>query len=78
MKEWEVIFADQKGEPTSLLISSEQRPSEEEAARVIRSRLFPLLDELDLNDFQDRTHSPTARWLKEQNGVSISSISPRP
>ncbi len=78
MKEWEVIFADQKGEPTSLLISSEQVPSEEEAARAIRSQLFPVMDELDLNDFQDRTQSPTARWLKEQNGVSITSIREMP
>lgn len=78
MKEWEVIFADQKGEPTSLLISSEHVPSEEEAARAIRSQLFPVMDELDLNDFQDRTQSPTARWLKEQNGVSITSIREMP
>ncbi|CAM3981793.1 hypothetical protein CCOS865_01735 [Pseudomonas reidholzensis] len=74
MKEWEVIFADQKGEPTTLLLTAEQRPSDEEAARAIRTKLFPLLDELDLNDFQDRSQSPTARWLKEQSGVTISDI----
>jgi hypothetical protein len=32
------------------------------------------MDELDLNDFQDRAPSPTARWLKEQNGVTITRI----
>lgn len=78
MKEWEVIFADQKGEPTTLLMHGDQCPSEEEAARAIRSHLFPVMDELDLNDFQDRTQSPTARWLKEQNGVIITTIRPVP
>lgn len=78
MKEWEVRFADQKGEPQSLLLNAEQRPSEEDAARAIRSRLFPLMDELDLNDFQDRSFSPTVRWLKEQNGVTITAIDEAP
>ncbi|QCI11334.1 hypothetical protein E6B08_07905 [Pseudomonas putida] len=74
MKAWEVIFADQKGEPTSLLLRADERPSEEDAARAIRSHLFPVMDELDLNDFQDRSTSPTARWLKEQSGVTITRI----
>lgn len=33
MKEWEVIFADQKGEPSSLVLHAEHCPSEEDAAR---------------------------------------------
>ncbi|GHS83216.1 hypothetical protein PAGU2196_40500 [Pseudomonas sp. PAGU 2196] len=78
MKEWEVIFADQKGEPTSLRLRAEHCPSEEDAARAIRSYLFPVMDELDLNDFQDRAPSPTARWLKEQNGVTITRIQEAP
>ncbi|MBC3482424.1 MAG: hypothetical protein WCC62_07600 [Pseudomonas capeferrum] len=78
MKEWEVIFADQKGEPTSLKLRAEQCPSEEDAARAIRSQLFPVMDELDLNDFQDRAVSPTARWLKEQTGVTITDIHEAP
>lgn len=36
------------------------------------------MDELDLNDFQDRTISPTARWLKEHSGVTITSIHEAP
>ncbi|MHC6224635.1 hypothetical protein ACYU03_07615 [Pseudomonas sp. X10] len=78
MKAWEVTFANQKGEPASLLWASEQPPSEEEAARLIRSHLFPLMDELDLNDFQGRSPSPTARWLKEQNGICITAIEQLP
>ncbi|WP_449431712.1 hypothetical protein [Pseudomonas putida] len=76
MKEWEVIFANQKGEPTTLRLHGEQCPSEEDAARAIRSHLFPVMDELSLNDFQDRTHSPTARWLTEHSGVTILEIRP--
>ncbi|MGC7837807.1 hypothetical protein ACPZMI_04995 [Pseudomonas wayambapalatensis] len=78
MKEWEVIFADQKGVPQSLRLTSEHLPSEEDAARAIRTKLFPLMDELDLNDFQDRKPSPTALWLKEQNGVIITTIHEAP
>lgn len=78
MKEWEVIFADQKGAPTSIVLQAERRPSEEDAARAIRTRLFPVMDELDLNDFQDRAVSPTARWLKEHSGVTITSIEEAP
>ncbi|HDS1737225.1 hypothetical protein [Pseudomonas sp. BP8] len=74
MKEWEVIFADQKGEPTTLLLTADQRPSKEDAARAIRTKLFPLMDELDLNNFQDRIESPTVHWLKEQSGVTITDI----
>ncbi|AXA26150.1 MULTISPECIES: hypothetical protein [Pseudomonas] len=78
MKEWEIIFADQKGVTQYLLLKSEHLPSEEDAARAIRSKLFPLMDELDLNDFQDRKPSPTALWLKEQNGVIITTIHEAP
>ncbi|WP_323114805.1 hypothetical protein [Pseudomonas guariconensis] len=78
MKEWEVTFVDQNGVQSSLLFNGDQRPSDEQAARLIRSHLFPVIDELDLNDFQDRSPSPTVRWLKEQNGVSITGIDERP
>lgn len=74
MKAWEITFVDQKGERTSLPVTAEREPSIEEAARLIRTRLFPLMDEVDLNDFQDRVSSPTAKWLKEHSGVEILSI----
>lgn len=74
MKEWEITFVDQKGERTSLVCVCDQRPSIEDAARRIRGHLFPVMDELDLNDFQDRADCPTAKWLKEQNGVEITEI----
>ncbi|MCW2270354.1 hypothetical protein D3C77_403770 [compost metagenome] len=78
MKAWEITFVDQKGERTSLPVTCEQQPSVEEAARLIRSHLFPVMDELDLNDFQDRATAPTAKWLKEQSGVEITAITEKP
>ena len=58
MKEWEVIFADQKGAPTSIVLQAEHRPSEEDAARAIRTRLFPVMDELDLRKRSSGTIPP--------------------
>lgn len=78
MKAWEITFVDQKGERTSLPFTAEREPSIEEAARLIRTHLFPVMAELDLNDFQDRVASPTAKWLKEQSGVEITSIAQKP
>ena len=74
MKAWEITFVDQKGERTSLPFTAEEKPSFEEAARLIRTRYFPVLDEADLNDFQDRSTSPTVEWLKKENGVEILTI----
>ena len=78
MKEWEVTFVDQNGVQSSLLYNGDERPSDEQAARLIRSHLFPVIDELDLNDFQDRSPFPTVRWLKEQSGVTITTIREAP
>jgi len=78
MKEWEITFVDQKGECSSLTLASEHCPTVEEAALYIRGRLFPLLAELDLNDFEDRVDYPTAKQLKEKGGVEITGINERP
>lgn len=74
MKEWEITYTDNSGVPVSLQTTSDQRPSAEEAARLIRSHLFPVLEKIDLNDYQDRTASPTEAWLEENSGVKILSI----
>ncbi|MFK0087762.1 hypothetical protein ACIQUS_10790 [Pseudomonas sp. NPDC090755] len=74
MKAWVITFVDQKGERESLPYTGKQKPTIEEAARLVRSHLFPLMDELDLNDFLGRDSTPTAKWLKEQNGVQITDI----
>lgn len=53
-------------------------PSIEEAAQHIRAHLYPVISELDLTDYEDRASMPTAKWLKEQNGVEITAITPAP
>lgn len=74
MKEWEITFLDPKGILTRLPLSSEQRPSPEEAALAVRAHLFPVTAKADLNDFEGRVDAPTVKWLEEQNGVKISGI----
>ena len=74
MKAWEVTFVDQKGECTSLTLVCDHQPSVEEAASHVRTHLYPLMDELDLNDFQDRVSCPIAEWLKKESGVEITAI----
>ncbi|MDD0975372.1 hypothetical protein [Pseudomonas fontis] len=78
MKAWEITFVDQNGERMSLPYACEHKPSVEQAARLIRTRLYPVMDELDLTDFQDRVSSPTAEWLKKESGVEITAINEKP
>ena len=74
MKAWVITFVDQKGERTSLSFDAEQQASIEEAARVIRAHLYPVVDKADLNDFEGRVSMPTAEWLKQDSGVEIKEI----
>ncbi len=74
MKQWEITYTDKSGAPASLQTTSAQAPTIEEAARLIRSHLFPVIDEIDLNDYQGRTAAPTGTWLEENSGVKILSI----
>ena len=74
MKVWEITYTDKSGAPACLQTTADQQPTYEEAARLIRSHLFPVIDEIDLNDYQDRTAAPTGTWLEENSGVKILSI----
>ncbi|MNJ47479.1 hypothetical protein D3C77_426370 [compost metagenome] len=74
MKEWEITFVDQKGERTTLALTSEHKPSIEQAAQRVRAYLYPVMEELDLNDFQGRVSCPIAEWLKKESGVEITTI----
>lgn len=74
MKVWTISFQDKDGVRQSHDLELEHRPSEEEAARYLRPILFPVVNELDLNDLDGRSKSPTAEVLKEQNAVQIISI----
>jgi hypothetical protein len=74
MKQWTISYLDKDGVQQSLDLDAEQRPSEEEVARRLRPILFPVADELDLNDLEGRTAEPTVKSLKDQNAVAIISI----
>ncbi|HEX8543154.1 MAG TPA: hypothetical protein VF682_16775 [Pseudomonas sp.] len=74
MKQWTISYLDKDGVQQSLDLDAEQRPSEEEVARRLRPILFPVADELDLNDLEGRTAEPTVKSLKDQNAVEIISI----
>lgn len=74
MKQWTISYLDKDGVQQSLDLESEQRPSEEEVARRLRPILFPVADELDMNDLEGRTAEPTVKSLKDQNSVEIISI----
>jgi len=78
MKEWKISFVNKDGELTSMVAKAEARPSMEEAAQLVRSKLYPVSAELDLNDFQDRVVSPTAKTLKTQHSVEITRIDENP
>jgi hypothetical protein len=75
MKQWTISYLDKDGVQQSHAMESEHRPSEEEVARRLRPILFPVADELDMNDLEGRTAEPTAKSLKDQNSVEIISIS---
>jgi hypothetical protein len=78
MKQWTIAYLDKDGVQQSLDLDCEQRPSEEQVARRLRPMLFPVADELDLNDLEGRTAEPTVKSLKDQNSVQIISITEAP
>jgi hypothetical protein len=78
MKHWTISYLDKDGVQQSLVLDSEQRPSEEEVALQLRPKLFPVATELDMNDLEGRTPEPTVKTLKDQNSVQIISIAEAP
>ena len=74
MKQWKISYSDQDGVAREMDVEFADCPSIEEAAQLVRTRLFPVSAELDLNDFEGRDSAPTARTLKTQNAVSITDI----
>ncbi|WP_296254754.1 MULTISPECIES: hypothetical protein [unclassified Pseudomonas] len=74
MKVWTISFQDKDGVQQTHDLEAEQRPSDEEAAQHLRHALFPVTEDLDLNDLDGRTADPTVKTLKEQNAVQIISI----
>jgi hypothetical protein len=76
MQTWQITFVDDHGETSVEQFSCEQKPSLEDAAHLIRSKLVPVAAELDLNDLEGRQPEPTVKILKDQNSIQILDISP--
>ncbi|GBH16778.1 hypothetical protein ALP99_00536 [Pseudomonas syringae pv. tomato] len=74
MKQWAILYLDKDGVQQRLEAGFAERPSEEEVARLLRKDLYPVTDELDLNDLDGRTDEPTVKTLKDHNSVQIISI----
>ncbi|MDR9750498.1 hypothetical protein RG836_03495 [Pseudomonas sp. SZMC_28357] len=76
MQKWKVTFVDDHEEQMEEVFESEERPSNEQAAKLIRARRLPVVAALDLNDLEGRTDDPTVKSLKTQNSIEILSITP--
>ncbi|AZC17293.1 MULTISPECIES: hypothetical protein [Pseudomonas] len=76
MQKWQVTFVDDHGVQSVEHFDCEQPPTLERAAQLVRARLLPVSAELDLNDLEGRTDTPTLKSLKEQNSIQILSITP--
>ncbi|MFP3497644.1 hypothetical protein SB759_25820 [Pseudomonas sp. SIMBA_059] len=76
MRKWQITFVDDHGVKSVEQFDCTQKPSLEEAAHMIRSKLVPVAAELDLNDLEGRQPEPTVKILKDQNSIQILDISP--
>ncbi|AZC23590.1 MULTISPECIES: hypothetical protein [Pseudomonas] len=76
MQKWQVAFVDDHGVQSVEYFDCEQQPTLERAAQLVRAKLLPISAELDLNDLEGRTETPTLKSLKEQNSIQILSITP--
>jgi len=76
MQKWKVTFVDDHGEVIDEVFECEECPNHEQAARLIKERLLPVADELDLNDLEGRTTDAGVKSLKTQNSIEIHSITP--
>lgn len=76
MQKWQITFVDDHGQKTVEQVTCDQKPSLEDAAHMIRSKLVPIAAELDLNDLEGRKPEPTVKILKDQNSIQILDISP--
>lgn len=76
MQKWQITFVDDHGQKTVEEVTCDQKPSLEDAAHLIRSKLVPIAAELDLNDLEGRKPEPTVKILKDQNSIQILDISP--
>jgi hypothetical protein len=76
MQKWKITFVDDHGETVNEVFECDERPDNECAAKLIKSRLLPVAAELDLNDLEGRTADASVKELKSQNSIEILGITP--
>ncbi|MHA3739283.1 hypothetical protein ACXR0M_26930 [Pseudomonas sp. Eth.TT006] len=76
MQKWKVTFVDDHGEIVDEVFECTARPSDDEAARLIKERLLPVAAKLDLNDLEGRAPDAGVKSLETQNSIKIRSITP--
>ncbi|KAA8693360.1 hypothetical protein RA263_15500 [Pseudomonas syringae pv. tagetis] len=74
MKQWAILYLDKDGVQQRVEAGFDECPTPEDAARFLRKDLYPVTDELNLNDLDGRTEEPTVKTLKDHNSVQIISI----
>jgi hypothetical protein len=74
MQKWKITFVDDHGETVNEVFECDERPDNERAAKLIKSRLLPVAAELDLNDLEGRTADASVKELKSQNSIEILGI----
>ncbi|WP_296248417.1 hypothetical protein [Pseudomonas sp. UBA4194] len=74
MKEWKISFVNKDGVLDSMTISAENCPTIEDAAKLVRSKLYPVAAELDDVTLPDKVASPAVKSLKSQHSVEITAI----
>lgn len=76
MQKWEITFIDERGETTVEQFDHDQELTMEQAAQLIREKVRPVANALDLNDLEGRTEDSAVKNLKSQNSIEILSITP--
>ncbi len=69
MPKWNVSFINDRGEPEVEQFDLEREPTLEEAAQLVRERVFPVLASLDPIELPDRVPNPAEKSLNDQNSV---------
>ena len=76
MQKWKITFVDDHGETVDEVFECDHSPDNEQAAKLLKERLFPVAAELDLNDLEGRTNDATVKSLQTQNSIKILGVTP--
>ncbi|MGE8147648.1 hypothetical protein ACQKP7_21025 [Pseudomonas frederiksbergensis] len=76
MSKWMITFENDRGETADEVFECEEKPDNEHAAKLLKSRLLPVPAELDLNDLEGRTADASVKDLKSLYSITILGITP--